>query len=67
MTKNVKNFEKMIFTGKRKTAVSKLRVKPGSGKVFFNHLDHNELGLFHRLALTEPLRIYVQELEEELK
>jgi small subunit ribosomal protein S9 len=59
--------EKRIFAGKRKTAVAKLKVKPGKGNVFFNYLPYNELGLFHKLALSEPVRIYQQELGEELK
>ena len=66
MTKN-KNLEieKIIFSGKRKTAVAKLRVTQGKGNVFYNHLPSTELGLFHRLALAEPFRIYMIELGEE--
>ena len=59
--------EKRIFSGKRKTAVAKLRVKPGTGKIFYNFLPYTELGLFHKLALFEPVRIYQIELGEELK
>jgi small subunit ribosomal protein S9 len=59
--------DKRIFGGKRKTAVAKVRIKDGSGKIFYNHLAHTELGLFHRLALIEPIRIYQQELGEDLK
>lgn len=58
--------EKKIFAGKRKTAVAKLRLKPGKGNIFFNYLHYTELGLFHKLALVEPIRIYNQELGEEL-
>lgn len=67
MAIKAKSFEKMIFAGKRKTAVAKLRVKPGTGKIFYNHLSHLELGLFHKLALSEPIRIYEQELGETPK
>lgn len=56
-----------IISGKRKTAVAKLRLKAGSGKIFYNSLPLNALSLFHRLALTEPMRIYEQELSEESK
>ncbi len=56
-----------IVSGKRKTAVAKLRMKPGTGKIFYNHLESSELNLFHKLALAEPLRIYEQELGEGLK
>lgn len=62
-----KPLDKIIFAGKRKTAVAKLRLRPGTGKVFFNLLPHTELGLFHKLALSEPIRIYQQELGEDLK
>jgi small subunit ribosomal protein S9 len=52
------NTEKLIIAGKRKTAVAKLRIKEGSGKIFYNGLPHSELTLFHKLALSEPVRIH---------
>jgi small subunit ribosomal protein S9 len=69
MTSKLKSkpVEQMIFSGKRKTAVAKLRVKSGSGNIYFNHLPHTELGLFHKLALIEPLRLYQNVLGEEPK
>ena len=62
-----KQIEKTIFAGKRKRAIAKLRLKPGNGRIFYNYLPYEELGLFHRLALIEPIRIYNQELGEDLK
>ena len=62
--KKIQNVEKMIFAGKRKTAVAKLKVTAGDGKITYNYLPHTELGLFHRLALSEPIRIYQLELGE---
>jgi len=62
-----KSPEKRIFSGKRKTAVAKIRVTTGAGGIFYNFLPHTELGLFHRLALQEPLRIFQQELREDPK
>jgi len=53
-----------IFSGKRKTAVAKVKVVEGDGKIFYNRLPYGELGLFHRLALIEPLRIHERELGE---
>jgi small subunit ribosomal protein S9 len=50
--------EKMIVSGKRKTAVAKLRLTLGNGLVYFNKLPSTELNTFHKLALAEPLRIY---------
>ena len=50
-----------IYSGKRKTAIAKLRIKSGKGMVYYNHLPSSELNLFHRLALSEPIRIYERE------
>jgi len=52
----------IIISGSRKTAIAKLRVKPGNGMVTYNMLPYTELNLFHKLALSEPLRIYEREL-----
>ncbi|MBU0977898.1 MAG: 30S ribosomal protein S9 [Nanoarchaeota archaeon] len=67
MPKKIKSPEQMIFAGKRKTAVAKIRVTAGSGEILFNMLPYTELGLFHKLALVEPVRIYQQVLGEEPK
>ena len=56
--------KQIIFSGKRKTAVAKLRLVQGTGKIFYNHLPSSELSLFHRLALIEPIRIYEREFGE---
>ena len=56
--------EKTIFSGKRKTAVAKLRLKAGKGNILYNYLPSSELSLFHRLALLEPVRIYEREFGE---
>ncbi len=56
-----------IISGKRKTAVAKVKFKSGTGKVFYNGLPSNLLNLFHKLALSEPIRIYEKELGEDLK
>jgi small subunit ribosomal protein S9 len=53
-----------IISGKRKTAVAKLRIVTGKGEVFYNGLPSAELPLFHKLAIAEPLRIYERELGE---
>ncbi len=54
--------ENKIFSGKRKTAIAKVRLSPGKGNIFYNKLPYQELGLFHRLALVEPLRIFEREI-----
>jgi len=56
-----------IISGKRKTAVAKLRINEGNGKIFFNHLPYTELNLFHKLALLEPIKIYQAELGDSLQ
>jgi len=58
------SMENTIFSGKRKTAVAKLRLKAGKGNIFYNHLPVSELSLFHRLALLEPVRIFEREFGE---
>ncbi len=54
--------QSIIVSGKRKEAIAKLRMKPGTGLVTYNRLPYTELNLFHRLALAEPLRIYERTL-----
>ncbi len=56
--KTEQSLEKKIFSGKRKTAVAKLRIKPGSGIIYYNNLPSAELPFFHALALSEPIKIY---------
>lgn len=58
--------KQMLISGKRKTAIAKLQVIDGSGKIFFNKLPVSELTLFHKLALQEPIRIYQAELGDSL-
>ncbi|MEK6844090.1 MAG: 30S ribosomal protein S9 [Nanoarchaeota archaeon] len=55
-----------IIGGKRKTALAKVKFSQGSGKIFYNSLPYGELGLFNKLALSEPIRIYQSELGDEL-
>ncbi len=49
---------KMIFSGKRKTAVAKVRLTDGLGKITYNKTLLENLKFFHKLALLEPIRIY---------
>lgn len=67
MASKMRSPDQMIFSGKRKTAVAKVKLISGSGLVYFNYLPHTELGIFHKLALVEPIRIYQQVLGEEPK
>lgn len=64
----MEELSKFIISGKRKTAVAKIRLKPGTGNVIYNGLLYTELNLFHRLALAEPLKIYEREFgSDQLK
>tara|TARA_Y100000310_G_C20693441_1_gene823872 strand:- start:3756 stop:4190 length:435 start_codon:yes stop_codon:yes gene_type:complete len=58
--------EGRTFSGKRKTAIAKLRIKSGTGQVYYNHLISTDLSLFHKLALAEPIRIYQREIGSDL-
>ncbi len=52
------NKEKIVFiSGRRKTAVAKVRLSEGNGKIIYNGLPYEHLGIFHRLALQEPVEI----------
>ena len=47
----------VVISGKRKTSIAKVRIKKGSGNVLYNKLPYQELQLFHKLALDEPIKI----------
>ena len=52
------NKEKVIvISGKRKTAVARVRLSEGTGIITFNGLPYELLGIFHKLALQEPVEI----------
>lgn len=44
-------------SGRRKTAVAKVRVFEGSGKITYNLLPYEKLGMFQRLAILEPIKL----------
>lgn len=46
-----------VVAGKRKTAVAKAFVFEGKGHVSYNGIPHEELPFFHKLAISEPLKI----------
>lgn len=47
----------VVASGKRKSAVAKAKIKDGAGQVTYNGVPYNELRMFHRLALSEPVEI----------
>lgn len=48
---------KIITSGKRKTAVARAIIREGSGKIKINEKPHNILNMFDALKIEEPLRI----------
>lgn len=46
-----------VVSGKRKTAVAKVRVFDGKGSISYKGRDYSTLAFFHNLALTEPLAV----------
>ena len=49
--------QKIITSGKRKTAIAKATIKEGEGRITINNKDHKNLQLFDKLRIEEPLRI----------
>jgi small subunit ribosomal protein S9 len=49
--------EKMITSGKRKSAVARAVIKIGTGKITMNGRDYKTLQMFERLRIEEPVRI----------
>lgn len=45
-------------SGKRKTSVAKIKLSEGNGAVSYNNNVLENLKLFHKLSLLEPIRIY---------
>lgn len=48
---------KIIASGKRKTAVARATLIEGSGKIKINKKDYKNLQIFDKLKIEEPLRI----------
>ncbi len=49
--------ELMMVSGKRKTSIAKARVVSGKGEVFINNVPYENLEMFHKLAIEEPMKI----------
>lgn len=48
----------VMTAGKRKTSVAKVRLTDGNGKVYYNNGTIDNMKVFHKLSLQEPIRIY---------
>ncbi len=49
--------ERVFSSGKRKRAIARAVLKKGNGKILFNKKDYQNLHLFDRLKLLEPIKI----------
>ena len=49
--------QKIVTSGKRKTAIARAILVAGSGKVTINKKDYKNLQIFDKLKIDEPLRI----------
>jgi len=58
--------KKIVVTGKRKTAVAKATIAPGTGKITLNNKTIQNFNNFHKLTISEPLEIAKPFLGEEL-
>lgn len=57
MKQSIYSPNKITIGGKRKTAVAKATIGEGSGKVTLNSIPYENLQVFHRLAIKEPIDI----------
>jgi small subunit ribosomal protein S9 len=48
---------RIVVSGKRKSAVARPIIKKGSGKITFNRKPYKTLNFFDRLKIEEPLKI----------
>jgi len=49
--------DSLVVSGKRKTAIAKAHIKPGTGKVFYNNKSLSFFNELMQLPLSEPLYI----------
>jgi len=54
--------EKIVVSGKRKTAIAKASIKAGSGKIIVNKRPYENLPFFRKLLIQEPIEIARQTL-----
>ena len=57
--------EIIITSGKRKTAVARAILTEGSGKISLNNRNSENLQLFDKLKIEEPIRIAKEILGED--
>lgn len=50
-------YKKIITSGKRKSAIARAVTTSGTGKVTINNKSYEQLQMFDRLKISEPIRI----------
>jgi small subunit ribosomal protein S9 len=56
--------DRIVVSGKRKTAVARAVIKPGNGKITINKKPYEFLEMIKRLEIEEPVRIAKEQLGE---
>ena len=51
------NLKKTITSGKRKRAVARAVLTEGNGKIIIEGIDYNQMQLFEKLKIQEPIKI----------
>jgi len=52
----------LVVSGKRKTAIAKVKIREGKGNVLYNSLPYEKLEMFHKLSIAEPIKIAERQL-----
>ena len=52
----------LVVSGKRKTAIAKVKIREGKGNVLYNSFPYEKLEMFHKLSLAEPIKIAERQL-----
>ena len=47
----------VVISGKRKTAIARVKITEGTGNVSINNVPYEQLRTFHRLVIMEPIKI----------
>ena len=53
----VESKKMIVVSGKRKSAIARVKIVEGKGQILYNNLPYQKLGMFHKLALSEPVQI----------
>lgn len=55
---------KLIISGKRKTAIAKATIVPGKGRIVINNIPYQNFDFFKKLMIEEPVEIAKKVLGE---